>query len=72
MLLNLDLFRSRPQQGEPEGEGLNAGESTLDQIRTLNALGYLGNRNGVDVGAGGAANRGLEQYTPPPSQENAE
>jgi hypothetical protein len=48
MLLNLDLFRAQPQTAAGT-QGANSNDSTLDQIRTLNALGYLG--NGAKVGA---------------------
>lgn len=45
MLLNLDLFASRSHetQGAPD-QGTD--ESMLDQIRTLDALGYLGPNRG--------------------------
>jgi hypothetical protein len=50
MLLNLDLFRTQPHSAPgPQGANSESNDSTLDQIRTLNALGYLG--NGVKVGA---------------------
>jgi hypothetical protein len=45
MLMNLDLFESRPgnPQGAPAPGGTESDGSMLDQIRTLNAMGYLGN-----------------------------
>jgi hypothetical protein len=50
MLLNLDLFRSQPQTAAgTQGANPASNDSTLDQIRTLNALGYLG--NGDNAGA---------------------
>jgi hypothetical protein len=50
MLLNLDLFRSQPQTpAGPQGANSESNDSTLDQIRTLKALGYLG--NGDSAGA---------------------
>ena len=50
MLLNLDLFRSQPRSAAgPQGANSESNDSTLDQIRTLNALGYLG--NGYKAGA---------------------
>jgi hypothetical protein len=50
MLLNLDLFRSQPHNAAgPRGANSESNDSTLDQIRTLNALGYLG--NGDNAGA---------------------
>ncbi len=71
MLLNLDLFRPQPQQNESGGENSNSSGSTLDQIRTLNALGYLGNGNDMDA-AGDAASEGTKSPVPPPSQETPE
>jgi hypothetical protein len=50
MLLNLDLFRSQIHQGDARSPGSNVNDSTLDQIRTLNALGYLGNSNYTGAG----------------------
>jgi len=50
MLLNLDLFRAQPQTAAGlQGANSDSNDSTLDQIRTLYALGYLG--NGAKVGA---------------------
>jgi hypothetical protein len=50
MLLNLDLFRAQPHSAPgPQGANSESNDSTLDQIRTLNALGYLG--NGYNAGA---------------------
>jgi hypothetical protein len=44
MLMNLDLFEARPNQG---ANGAAPGDdSMLDQIRTLDAMGYLGNHAG--------------------------
>lgn len=51
MLLNLDLFTSRPQAGD-QASGRGQADSTLDQIRTLTALGYLGT-NGKNRGRAG-------------------
>jgi len=50
MLLNLDLFGAQPS-GSPADESTGAGDSAtglsmLDQIRALNAMGYLGNAAG--------------------------
>ncbi len=69
MLLNLDLFRSQPEQDEPGGGSSNSGGSTLDQIRTLNALGYLSDGNSTDATAGGRTSEGIESPPSPPSQE---
>ncbi len=44
MLLNLDLFSSRQTDASATpGPGGAASDSMLDQIRALDALGYLGN-----------------------------
>jgi hypothetical protein len=73
MLLNLDLFRPQPQQGETESGDANSSNSTLDQIRTLNALGYLGNSNYPNPAAGeGTEEEGPQPPAPPPSQETPE
>lgn len=50
MLLNLDLFESRPSNIEStSAPGVAAhDDSMLDQIRTLDAMGYLGNRPTAD------------------------
>jgi len=72
MLLNLDLFRSQLQHGKPGWPGSNSSDSTLDQIRTLNALGYLGNSNYMDTVVGGGASGSLKQPAPPSSQETPE
>lgn len=40
MLLNLDLFKPGPNAAAQNGAGGDG--SMLDQIRTLNAMGYLG------------------------------
>jgi hypothetical protein len=49
MLLNLDLFTSQPREskGTPAP---GSGDSMVDQIRALNALGYLrSNQNNQDT-----------------------
>ncbi len=50
MLLNLDLFGAQPSGSAADassGDGNSAtGPSMLDQIRTLNAMGYLGGARG--------------------------
>jgi hypothetical protein len=53
MLMNLDLFESRPSnmQGMAAPGADAPSDSMLDQIRALNAMGYLGNRRDAD-GAG--------------------
>jgi hypothetical protein len=50
MLMNLDLFE--PRRGDAQGApaGASAGDdSMLDQIRTLDAMGYLGNRDDANA-----------------------
>jgi hypothetical protein len=65
MLLNLDLFRPQSQQSMPETPGAASSDSILDQIRTLNALGYLGNTTNPNAAFG---NGGPEPSAAPPSQ----
>lgn len=52
MLMNLDLFEPRHNnaQGAPAAAASPGDDSMLDQIRTLDAMGYLGNRD--DAGPG--------------------
>src|SRR6266852_2925867 len=70
MLLNLDLFSQPQTAAGPQGTESN--DSTLDQIRTLYALGYLGN-----VAKVGARNTDSVSVTPmrpapPPFQGSPE
>ena len=48
MLMNLDLFEPRHNnaQGAPAPAASPTDDSMLDQIRTLDAMGYLGNHDG--------------------------
>ena len=52
MLMNLDLFE--PRHTNPQGAAAPAtsptDDSMLDQIRTLDAIGYLGNPGNADAG----------------------
>ena len=51
MLMNLDLFE--PRHNDPQGAPAAtspADDSMLDQIRTLDAMGYLGNPADADAG----------------------
>jgi hypothetical protein len=66
LLLNLDLFRPQPNQLAPP----NSSDTTLDQIRTLNALGYLGNSNSKNAAFGSGASPGPEPYAPSSWKEN--
>ena len=52
MLMNLDLFEPRLNnaQDAPAAASGSTDDSLLDQIRTLDAMGYLGNHD--DAGAG--------------------
>jgi hypothetical protein len=73
MLLNLDLFESRPANtestpapGEPPPD-----DSMLNQIRTLNAMGYLGTpaaAQGNDATGSVAGNTGTPAAAPVPSK----
>ena len=51
MLMNLDLFEPRHNgaQGAPAPAGSPTDDSMLDQIRTLDAMGYLGNPADADA-----------------------
>jgi hypothetical protein len=50
MLMNLDLFEPRHNDAQGAPASASAGDgSMLDQIRTLDAMGYLGNHD--DAGA---------------------
>ena len=69
MLMNLDLFEPRPNNAQ--GAPASTDDSMLDQIRTLDAMGYLGNHDDGDVddlptpaSAVGAA-PGAEDVAPP-------
>jgi len=55
MLMNLDLFEPRHNQPSPAASPTD--DSMLDQIRTLNQMGYLGNprANAVSAPASGVA-----------------
>jgi hypothetical protein len=52
MLMNLDLFapRHNSAQGAPAPAASPGDDSMLDQIRTLDAMGYLGNHDDADAG----------------------
>ncbi len=52
MLMNLDLFEPRHNnaQGAPAAAASPGDDSMLDQIRTLDAMGYLGNHDDADAG----------------------
>ncbi|HUY28363.1 MAG TPA: hypothetical protein VMV27_13170 [Candidatus Binataceae bacterium] len=73
MLLNLDLFKPNPNaaaQNGPGGGGGGGGDgSMLEQIQTLGALGYLGNRGlaPANSGAPGAAPPNNPGQAPIPS-----
>jgi hypothetical protein len=68
MLMNLDLFESRPSNmaGTPAGAAASA-DSMLDQIRTLDAMGYLGSHPSVNANAGGDDARRAAVGSPVPS-----
>jgi len=50
MLMNLDLFQPRNNnaKGTPAAASSNGDDSMLDQIRTLDSMGYLGNHDGAN------------------------
>ena len=50
--MNLDLFEPRHNnaQGAPAAAASPTDDSMLDQIRTLDAMGYLGNHDDADAG----------------------
>jgi hypothetical protein len=52
MLMNLDLFEPRHHdaQAAPAPAASPTDDSMLDQIRTLDAMGYLGNHDDADAG----------------------
>ena len=52
MLMNLDLFEPRHNsaQAAPAPAASPGDDSMLDQIRTLDAMGYLGNYDDADAG----------------------
>jgi hypothetical protein len=49
MLLNLDLFKSRPQDADAPPSGPR-GESLFDQIRAMNSIGLLSGSGGAPAG----------------------
>jgi hypothetical protein len=65
MLMNLDLFEPRHNNAQraPAAAGSPGDDSMLDQIRTLDAMGYLGNHDDADAGDLPPANAA----EPPPS-----
>ena len=72
MLMNLDLFEPRHNnaQGAPAPAASPGDDSMLDQIRTLDAMGYLGNHDDADAGdlpaprAAAGAGQGAEDVAP--------
>jgi hypothetical protein len=72
MLLNLDLFRPQLQLDKPRQEDPSPDTSLLDQIRTLNALGYLDGDTYVNAGAKAAASEDEQPPAPASSQEPPE
>ena len=72
MLMNLDLFEPRHNgaQDAPAPAGSPTDDSMLDQIRTLDAMGYLGNHDDADADdlpvprAAAGAGQGAEDVAP--------
>jgi hypothetical protein len=71
MLMNLDLFEPRHNnaQGAPAPAASPGDDSMLDQIRTLDAMGYLGNHD--DAGAGDAPAPGAAEPPAPGAEDVA-
>jgi hypothetical protein len=69
MLLNLDLFRPQLQLDKPRQEDPGPDTSMLDQIRTLNALGYLDGDTYMNAGTRAAASEDEQPPAPASSQE---
>jgi hypothetical protein len=71
MLMNLDLFEPRHNaaQGAPAPAGSPTDDSMLDQIRTLDAMGYLGNH--ADANAGDLLAPGAAEDAPPGAEDVA-
>ena len=73
MLLNLDLFRSQPRSAAgPQGANSESNDSTLDQLRTLNALGYLGNGDQVGARSADSVSQTPNEPAPPLFQGSPE
>jgi hypothetical protein len=71
MLMNLDLFEPRSPgqvggQAAPAASPTNDNDSMLDQIRTLDEMGYLGNHNN---GEGNGAPAPRSSNGGPPAQD---
>ena len=74
MLMNMDLFepRNNGAKGSPAPASSPGDDSMLDQIRTLDAMGYLGNHR--DANANGAPAPAAAMEAPeslPPVPESA-
>jgi hypothetical protein len=78
MLLNLDLFAARPGNSNgtpaPASNGATPGnnDSMVDQIRTLNALGYLRTNPNLTGASASDAVNGPPQASPPTGNEEPE
>jgi hypothetical protein len=77
MLMNMDLFepRNNGAKGSPAPASSPGDDSMLDQIRTLDAMGYLGNHgdaaNGNSAPAPAAAMEAPESTPPAPEPVGA-
>jgi hypothetical protein len=65
MLLNLDLFRA-PSRAAGSASGQGPGSSMLEQIRTLEAMGYLGANPDNSVSVTGTPPTDRKRATSPP------
>ena len=76
MLMNMDLFepRNNGAKGSPAPASSPGDDSMLDQIRTLDAMGYLGNHRDANANgapAPAAAMEAPESLPPPPDSAGA-
>ena len=71
MLMNMDLFepRNNGAKGSPAPASSPGDDSMLDQIRTLDAMGYLGNH--ADANAGDLPAPGAAEGAPPGAEDVA-
>ncbi len=75
MLMNMDLFEPRNNggaKGSPAPASSPGDDSMLDQIQTLDAMGYLGNRGDANGNAAPAPAAAMEApESAPPAPESA-
>src|SRR5271155_2401806 len=74
MLMNMDLFepRNNGAKGSPAPASSPGDDSMLDQIRTLDAMGYLGNRGDANANGAPAPSAAMEApESAPPAPDSA-